>query len=315
MACFSCLALVLAGVSCRERPVGPRVGAEPLPTNAVARVGEAFITKEALERELETRGGRAGKEAVLQELIAFQALLQEARAAGYDRDPGLVAAWEGMLVARFQEDRLGSSEGAGAKVEEAEVRDFYERSGERYRLPERSRAGVIFWQLSPKATAEKRAELAERAAAVRREAAKCDAVGFQELVRQHSEDQATRYRGGDTGWLKLGEPDLRWEPAVVSAIWSLDEPGAVSPVLTGERGMYVVRLAERQPAGRVPFEGVREAIAYQLGRQRQQDRQSNLIAGAKSRVQIEVHRELLDSVRAPKVGVGEETVPPGLPGQ
>ena len=42
------------------------------------------------------------------------------------------------------------------------------------------------------------------------------------------------------------------------------EPGKLSEILEDERGLHILRVLERQPAGKVPFEEVQEKIREQI---------------------------------------------------
>src|SRR5436309_14212909 len=96
-------------VACDRKP-GAQPRAEPRTTapegDAVAVVGEAVITREAFQAELNRRGGVRSKESVLDETIRFEALLARANAAGYDHHTAVRAGVTRASVTRFTEARL-----------------------------------------------------------------------------------------------------------------------------------------------------------------------------------------------------------------
>src|SRR3954470_2084204 len=99
------LIFVLATVAfcgCRRAPEAKEF---PLPENAVARVGSEIITISDFQEAMRRRPvgeSAAARNALLDELVEFRALVQEARARGYDRDPKMIAAFERSLANRVR---------------------------------------------------------------------------------------------------------------------------------------------------------------------------------------------------------------------
>ena len=301
-------------VACDRKPSAqPR--AEPRTTapegDAVAVVGEAVITREAFQAELNRRGDVRSKESVLEEMIRFEALLARAKAAGYDHDPAVVAGVNRMIVARFQEDQLAKHVGPQSMVREEDVRDYYQKNADKFVRPERARAAVIFWRVPSKATPEKKSELRERAETVLTEARKTDATGFGLLVQKHSEDQATRYSGGDTGWLRRDEKSARWDAMLIDRIFALARPGDLSPVISTENGLSIARLKERTPTGVLPLDQVRDRIEYAVSQEERRQLEEQFFDRMKAGFRIEVNRRLLQSIQAPTPVV--EKKPPSMP--
>ncbi len=312
------LCLILALVGGCGRPDGPSIpktasgfsGADA--TSVVARVEGDGIAVDAFQKALSRRGPGTKKEALLEEMIRERALVAKAKAAGYDRDPEVVAAFERMIASRFEEEQL--AKGAATQISDAEIEEAYHRDLARYSTPAAARAGVIFFAVSSKATPEARAEMKERAEVVLTEAGRLDATGYARLVQQHSEDQATRYKGGDTGWL-IRRDELReshWEPAVLDAVSSLARPGEIAPLVTTERGFYIVRLLDLTAASVQPLEQVKEGIRYQLTQRRQQQLKARLYDEAKRAAKIEINQAALDSISEPPMRAAQQ--PPPMPG-
>jgi peptidyl-prolyl cis-trans isomerase D len=158
-------------------------------------------------------------------------------------------------------------------------------------------------------TVEKQAELRRRAETVLGEArATADEAAFARIVARHSEDQATRYRGGDLGWLVQGSASA--DPAVVEALFALQQPGQFAPLVQGARGFYVAKLLEKREAGRKPLAEVKEAIRYQLSRQKAEQAERDFFAAMKQGLDIHINHALLESISLP----AEKNAPPRMPG-
>ena len=267
--------LVLAGASCRQNPPATEA---PLSPDVVAVVAGRPVTRAALELELARRGPGVTKEAVLGDLIRFEATLAQVRASGFDRNRETVAAVERLLVARFEERELGAAEAPA--VSDDEIRTAYAADAARYAIPSAVRGGVIFLKSSPKAATGQRAEVKQRAEELRLAAVGTDAAGFQRLVREHSEDQSTRYHGGDTGWLTTNQKGGGWDPAVVDALLRLSHPGDSAPTVETADGFYIVRLTEIKAAGTRPLAEVSAALRHQL----QQAKRAQLTAAFQTRM-------------------------------
>lgn len=251
--------LVLSVASCRQDPPSSETALGP---DVVAVVAGRPVMRAALEAELARRGPGVTKETVLGDLIRQQATLAQLRASGFDRDPETVAAVERLLVARFEERELADAE--APKVSDAEVQAAYAADAARYAIPAAVRGGVLWLKCSPKAASGQRAEVKRSAEQLRAAAVAADAAGFERLVREHSDDQSTRFHGGDTGWLSANQKVGGWDPAVVQALQALATPGEYAPVVETPGGFYVVRLGETRAAGTRPLAEVRDTIRHQL---------------------------------------------------
>ena len=136
---------------------------------------------------------------------------------------------------------------------------------------------------------------------------------FGSVAVKYSDDQATRYRGGDTGWIKVGNPRTRWEPEVMQALLALRELGEISPVITTDSGHYLVRLMGREEPALRTLAEVSSQIRHQLLAGKKAAVEARFHEELRKRIAVTVDKELLRSVTAPKI---EETMaarPPSLP--
>ena len=84
-------------------------------------------------------------------------------------------------------------------------------------------AALIRIAASPHAVGKDKAELLKRAETARTEALALEpgVPGFGGVAVNYSEDQDSRYRGGDIGWLQAGTIDGRWDRKVSEAVFAL----------------------------------------------------------------------------------------------
>lgn len=207
------------------------------------------------------------RQEVMDQLIERSALAGAARRAGLDRDPGLAAEIDRLLIARLQatqlQERLDRVE-----VSEADLAAEYERGRTtRYHQPERVRVAVLWFETrGQEPLAERyRPRLEAVRAQVRQAGAALPATnGFGDLARTHSEHRASRFRGGDVGWLPESGAADPWGTAVRGLAATLREPGDLSEVSATPAGLFLVRLIDRQPGADQPFAAVREQIRRTL---------------------------------------------------
>jgi peptidyl-prolyl cis-trans isomerase C len=228
-----------------------------------ALVGGEPITRADFER---VRGSRAiSSEAVLDELIEHRALVQTARERGYDRDPKTVAAIETMLANRVREEHR---EKAKAEVSDSEIEARYKADIKKYAVPAKIRAAMIFVEAPATFTEAKRAERHAAIEAARGKAAS-DPSQWAALAAEISYDQATKYRGGDIGWLVDGIGAEELESEVLAAAFALKAAGDLSPIITTKRGFYVVNLSEHAASRQIALSEVAPQIRVAIQREKQ----------------------------------------------
>lgn len=288
------------------------------PPGAVAQVGDRIITADQLERKLAEQSRRrsaplptgADREAALDELVQFEALLAGARQAGWHTNAELIASFHRTVVGRFKEQQLAQLR--TTVPTEAEIAAFYEQHPAQFTTAARLRGAVLILETSQKATPEKRAETAIKATELREQAVKetSGTTHFGSLAQRHSVDQVTRYAGGDFGLLTGDEIEGRYGAALAKALDALQSPGEISPVVETPLGLGFVKLIEQKPEARRPLAQVREAIARQLAQAKHTQAERDFLASAKSKVEIRINRPLLDSLPLP----ARNEEPPALPG-
>jgi parvulin-like peptidyl-prolyl isomerase len=259
----SLLLLSVAVPACRKEASSKE---EAMGSDVVATVGGRSIRTATLEKELRRRGPGATKEEVLAELLRFESALAQARAAGFDREPGIVSEVEHLIVSRFEERELAGAE--SAPVTDADVQARYEAESSRH-------------------------------------AAEADDAGFDRLVRENSEDTATRFRRGDTGWVSERDPG-GWDPALVAALFALNAPGDCTPPVKTGQGFAIARLFAVRAAARRPLSEVAEAIRYRLRLEARERVAAEFQARMRTGLEIRTNRQALDRI----IATDRQTQPP-----
>lgn len=260
----------------------------------------------------------AARRELLDERIRFETIVARARAAGYETDPALAEQWKRLLVRRYEAEHL-EARTAKLSVSDAEIKSYYQAHLADYTRPERRRVALIFIEVPRRASAQRVEELTRKAEEVLAAAGADTAAQthFGDLARTRSDDRATRYRGGDVGWLAAGQSSYRWGPKVVAAMFALSKPGELSAIVRGEDGFYLLRLMDVEAARPLPLEQIRPTIRHALlGAQRKQLAQA-FYAELAGQTRVEIDLEALEALRVPRESVAtidERGQPPPLPG-
>src|SRR5688572_14475362 len=247
-----CLLALLAVCGCLLSACKRQPSATPpdktLGVDVLATVGGQTILLADYQAELERRAhrfSRAGaKEELLEELVKSEAVYLRAKQAGFEQRPDIARQIKQFIVHRFIEEQKKSE---ALPASNREIADYYHANATRFTTPARVRFAVIEFGHSSKATDDSRADVRQRAAAVLAEAHSPGASDstFGALAQRHSEDQATRYGGGDAGWVSHNESS-RWPSEVIEAAFALEKPGELAPLIATADGCYLVKLLERK---------------------------------------------------------------------
>ena len=281
---------------CGHRQAGtaktPPVEAPPL-----ARVGDARITEEdfAFEVQRRTKAGAPveSAQALLQDLIQREAMLQEARRAPWIHEPEAKRERDNQLLVQWLDRALQAEEDRVA-VTDGELRAYYDAHRGDVTRPAVVRLAMLYRRVSPQEAeaaakemeATRTAYLADRATSTRNGRI----PGFGTLAAQASEDAVSRYRGGDLGWLEPGRKDYRWPGAVLDTGFALPK-GGVSDILKTEEGLYVVMKCDERDAQVTPFEEASVALRRRLVREKQEALEKDFVRGLLARAKVEVNAD------------------------
>ncbi|MCB1207694.1 MAG: peptidyl-prolyl cis-trans isomerase [Verrucomicrobiales bacterium] len=217
-------------------------------------------------------------------------------------DPEVVNAMTEVLIATLKSRKL-DAELATVGVTDDELRAGYEKYRDRFVSPERVRLALLY--IDGEGDGRQRMEAAlDLAKKTTQE------QGFGAVVVKYSEDQETRYRGGDLGWIERGRYPKRIEAAVIDAGFALNEVGQFSEVIPGAKGFYLVKLLEKQPSSTSPLEKVAVDLRQQLLREKREQIAADFQMQLRDGLRVEVHAEKLETLPSSKPA--NEPVPPSL---
>lgn len=203
-----------------------------------------FRWSELPERTRERYEQEGGKHQFLEELIARELLMQEARRLGLHRSPAVQ-----VRTQRFKEQMLleevTRAVTSSIEISEEELEAYYAEHGAVLPPPDRIEVSQIVTNNVYAARDIKRM-LGE-------------GVGFETLARRYSIDPYTKARGGDVGLYQKGTAP----PEVEDVIYRL-RPGVVSEPIKTDAGYYLVKVTSRRPGDTREVLRARERLKQEL---------------------------------------------------
>lgn len=273
---------------------------------ALAVIGGKPVTMDAFKAEMARRSGEfnaSRKEELLGSLVRSELLFAAAKTAGYENDPEVIAAIKQALVGKYLRDNL-EPKLAALKATDQEAESYYQSHQAEFGTPAAVHGAIIKVAVSSKSSEEKKGELLKRAEDARAEALALEPgiPGFGAVAVKYSDDQDSRYRGGDSDWLQAGAVDGRRDKKVSEALAALKTPGQVSPVITAADGYYIVKLIETKAATVKPFAAVKDGVRYQVVQEKKKKLEDEFIEQLKKKIPVTVNSGLLQTISLPAEG-------------
>jgi peptidyl-prolyl cis-trans isomerase D len=141
---------------------------------------------------------------------------------------------------------------AATHVDDAALRSYYNSHIDEYKVQNRAHVEHILFKSIGKTDAEV-AEIRAKAQDVLNKAKK--GANFEELAKKFSEDDATKPKGGDLGWIVEGQT----VPEFQQAAFNLPK-GSISDLVKTQYGFHIIKVIDRETAHTKSLEEVRDSI-------------------------------------------------------
>lgn len=221
--------------------------------------------------------GPEGKRKFLEDLINRELIFLDAKKKKIDKDKEYLD-----MVERFKKDAmleilLKREVEDKAKVEESELKAYYDANPEEFRLNEEVRASHILVK-----TEEEAREVIKKIK---------EGADFGKLAAEHSLDPETSKREGDLGYFGRG----RLNPEFEKAAFKLKEGEISEPVKTNF-GYHIIKLTGRKRGQLVEYPKVTEILRQRLTREKQKKIFEEWIAGLRKESKININEQALKSL-------------------
>ena len=141
---------------------------------------------------------------------------------------------------------------AATTVTDDTLRAYYNSHIDEYKVENRAHVEHILFKTVGKTDAEI-AEIRQKAADVLKQAK--HGTNFEDLAKKYSEDDGTKPKGGDLGWIVDGQT----VPEFQQAAFTLPK-GAISDLVKTQYGFHIIKVLDRETAHTKSFEEVRDSI-------------------------------------------------------
>lgn len=279
----------------------------------VATIGDRVITAGEFAEIVASKGpflsvrynAPERRRELLDQLVRFELLANEADARGYDDLPEVVRSRKQLVVRRFlkreYEDAFSPDD-----VSDEDVAAYYEAHLAEFNKPAQIRASQIVVATEAEARRLLRQLLA----------APTDVRLFRALAEEHDTDPATRDRFGDIGFFSSpeerqpGEPEVA--PEVATAALSISAIGGIYPdVVHTSRGWHVLKLTGRRAPLHRSLEEASRPIRHRISRDRREAAVDELLARLRGEADVSEDLSLLDTIHIDPAPEGAGLPPPG----
>ncbi|MBV5276236.1 MAG: peptidylprolyl isomerase [Lamprocystis purpurea] len=252
--CLLPFAITAAADAVLIRGPDPGTGAAVIVTSADVRA-EITAAPEPLRTRMTT--DRAMLIETINNVYRRKALVGAAKAGGLDQLPAVQAQIERARDQTLAIALLDSHQQAlMTQIPDmlARAQEVYQAQPDRYLIPEQVQVRHILLRAG---TDEKRAARRAEAEALLQRLR--EGADFATLAKQSSDDRSA-VEGGALPPFKRGQ----MVPPFEAAAFALKQPGDLSPIVTSEFGLHLIRLESIQPEQQRTFDQVKDAIIAKL---------------------------------------------------
>jgi len=224
----------------------------------VARIGKEVITVADLNREIEKLPSwmqeefkkKDRRKEFLRQYVAMELLYRKAKRLGYDKDPDFREKLEdikkNMIVQQLLEDEINER----VKITEDQVKLYYEANKDRYKEPAKLNLAII--KVSDKNKAERVMEEVK------------GGKSFDELVKQYSEDEKSKEKEGQIGWVSVDQKYIEGIGSAPEFIKQIAEKevGETSGPFKVDDKYYIVKVIDKKPEHHYSFDEVKDRARY-----------------------------------------------------
>ena len=278
----------------------------------VATVGNYKITAQELKDEGQRRAIKGmpplDKNELLDAMIERLAVLNQAIESKIGESPEVRRELDNLLVSKYvareQEGRIQA-----ASVNDQECREYYDENLSDFTSKSMYRLSILKLSPGKLASETKVEEVRSRMQAARKMAMENPAPGgrgpasrgFGSLSIRFSEDQGSRYKGGDLGWRVVGAKDPVWPEKLLLEAQKMKK-GEVSKIIEDQNGsLYLVMKTDERPEKIKPFEEVRALIRSKMIRLKREEIRSSFVQKTITAAGVSINKKILDGIVIPSV--------------
>ena len=269
----------------------------------IAIVGSREIRVTPFMDEMNRRNNRGrttiDKKQVLDELILREAMLSKIFEEALHLDPDIQRDYHNLLIGRYKQRYL-TPQIDSTVVSDQDIENHYQSNIDRYTQPKKVRLAMIYMKTYPTMSPEKMERIHTKMNECRDKALNMkEGRGFGTLSIQYSEDQPTRYKGGDIGWI-ADKRKYRWHDLILQAGFALQKIGDISSIIETDQGLYLVKLLDTRESNITPLDKVKEQIRHKLLLIKRKETESQFLSTVVNQTNVTIYSDVLDQIPQPK---------------
>ncbi|MCG8669804.1 MAG: peptidyl-prolyl cis-trans isomerase [Pseudomonadales bacterium] len=281
------------GSNIDETSVQSRINTE----GVIALIGPYEVTETNLLNEMNKRGvsrETLNIDSFLNSLIDRHAAVIKLKELGLDKDPEFIAKYQKLalntLKTRFQREA-----NSYLIVSAQEIEDYYYTNQDQFEQPEKSRVSIIEIRNQYGSNINRaKAKLNDVWEAVQKTPKYSIDKEFSRLAAQHSDHRASRYRGGDIGYL-INENSPLWPKEFVDRIFELNAD-SLAKIETDSDRYFIVKIDEYSPRAIRPLQAVENKIKRIIGTRKQQELQALVSSQIREGIDIQVMTQQIQNL-------------------
>lgn len=248
----------------------------------IAKVGSVTITKDDVDRELKALpeqiqkmfAGPEGMERFVDELVKKEILYQEAKKEGLENNPEYRKKVEDFKRISLISLLLEKEIEAKAKVNDADLKKYYEDHKAELTTGGQLRASHIL--VKTEAEADKILEQLKKGG------------DFAKIAKDESIDKNSAVRGGDLGFFSRGQ----MVPAFENAAMKL-KVGEISGPVKTQFGYHIIKLTGKKEGKVVEFDKVKDLLRQRVTAEKQKELFDSYIEGLKKSYSVEKNNDAI----------------------
>ena len=217
---------------------------------------------------------------LLEQLIKYTLLSQEARSLGIDKKEDVVKKVDEIVNNIIIRELTRQEVTSKIKITDTKLKEYYNANVEKFTVQEKIKVVLIFIE-AKKGSAEKK----KKAEMVLGRLKKGEKI--EDLVNQFSEDIRTNKRGGTTGYFASGRRVGSYGQAFEDKAFSM-KPGETSGVVKSKDGFYIIKMDDKKAEKKQTLDEVRPRIERTLKQSMQKEVYDEYIESLKKKYPVKI---------------------------
>ena len=222
----------------------------------------------------------------LEDVVTFELLAAEAKNLGYDQNPDIVEQIKRMMVQRLVADKI-DKELPRTILTEDELKGYFDSHPEEFSKPGLVKGQLIMILIKDGKTEEGRGKTEEALKLLN------EGTPFQDVVKSHSDDIASRATGGMTNWIIEDKVSKRYPQEVIDALFKADNKKVIHGPIETDKGFYLAKLVEKRPGRVIDYDDAKKGISSKVYRAKRQQAYNEYCEKLKTQYPVKINDQEL----------------------